>query len=130
MHSTKSQLTIFDSPDLILWHARWSATRLEEHAVSIVILGPFKPKKYESLLEMIDIVLPDSWCMALVSVSLVKLVSKSREEKSPTKHEVLLPTRSSIRILAKGHCYQRRELACWAAVGSPLTIFKGFVCHL
>jgi hypothetical protein len=48
----------FDSPLLRLWQARCNATRLEEHAVSKLRLGPFKLKNQESLLLNIAAPLP------------------------------------------------------------------------
>jgi hypothetical protein len=42
-----------DSPCCKLLHASWTATRLDEQAVSIVRLGPCKSKKWEILFDCI-----------------------------------------------------------------------------
>lgn len=46
---TPAAIAVDASPVCRLWHAKCSATRLPEQAVSIVILGPFKSKKYDNL---------------------------------------------------------------------------------
>lgn len=43
---------MLDSPALRLWHARCMAVRLEEHAVSIVKLGPRKSNAYDIRLDI------------------------------------------------------------------------------
>ena len=38
-------MAMLDSPILKLWQAVWRATKLDEHAVSVVKLGPLRSKK-------------------------------------------------------------------------------------
>ncbi|SCG07093.1 hypothetical protein GA0115255_122254 [Streptomyces sp. Ncost-T6T-2b] len=46
------------SPLCSAWHARWTATREELHAVSTDRLGPRKSKQYEMRFETIVIMVP------------------------------------------------------------------------
>ena len=41
------------APECSEWHAAWSATNAEEHAVSTLMLGPSSPSKYDTRLEAI-----------------------------------------------------------------------------
>lgn len=45
---TPAAIAVVASPVCRLWQAKCNATRLPEHAVSTVTLGPFKSKKYDS----------------------------------------------------------------------------------
>lgn len=47
-----------DSPDRILWHARCNATKLVEHPVSTVKLGPLRSKKYDIRLDSMAVPVP------------------------------------------------------------------------
>src|SRR5271169_4052676 len=46
------------SPLHRLWHARWTATSEDEHAVSTAKLGPLKSREYESRFAAMLIALP------------------------------------------------------------------------
>lgn len=50
-----------------LWHARWTATREELHAVSIERLGPRKSNECEIRFDTIVIMVPVAVCAASVS---------------------------------------------------------------
>jgi hypothetical protein len=50
-----------DKPVRNCWTAWWRATRLELHAVSIVMEGPCQSKKYEILLERMAREVPEAW---------------------------------------------------------------------
>src|SRR5438270_5431613 len=55
---TPPAMARFDSRRRRLWHARWTATRDEEHAVSTVKQGPRKSRRYDRRLPIIDRALP------------------------------------------------------------------------
>ena len=47
-----------DSPERMLWQARCNATKLVEHPVSTVRLGPLRSKKYETRFASIAVPVP------------------------------------------------------------------------
>ena len=47
-------MAIDNESDSIDLHASFNATKLEEQAVSIVILGPFKSNMYDILFDIIE----------------------------------------------------------------------------
>ena len=49
---TPAAIAISEAPDRRLWHARCTATRDDEHAVSTAIEGPRRSRKYESRFAM------------------------------------------------------------------------------
>jgi hypothetical protein len=53
-------IAMLDSPVLKLWQAKCNATKLDEHAVSVVKLGPLKSKKCEILLDCMAYAQPET----------------------------------------------------------------------
>jgi hypothetical protein len=61
------------SPALRLWQPMWSELKLEEQPVSIVMLGPRKSKKWDTLFEIIVAPLPVSIVLGRDSGSRMRL---------------------------------------------------------
>src|SRR4051812_13683266 len=47
-----------DSLERRLWHAKWTASKDEEQAVSTTMLGPAKSRRYETLFATMEFALP------------------------------------------------------------------------
>jgi hypothetical protein len=65
----ESVRTSLDSPDWILWHPKWNADKLDEHAVSMVIEGPLRLKNHEIRFDACELDRPDASTAADVVLS-------------------------------------------------------------
>jgi hypothetical protein len=86
-------------PSLNTWHARSRAVILLEHAESICILGPVKPKNQLTRLAWIEEVVPVIVFLGIVSGSIANILVAS-SEIDPENTAVREPRRVSMGIPA------------------------------
>ena len=91
------------APECSEWHAAWSATNAEEHAVSTLMLGPSSPKTYDTRLEAIAALHP----VAVYGPASGLIVSvRNSPSFSPTNTPVALATSSILRRSALSRAAQ------------------------